>query len=199
MSKWLIGVDEAGRGPLAGPVSVGVVKINADFCWRALPGVGDSKQLSEKTREEVYFLAKELKKENKIDYAVSLVHAPHIDKLGITKSVKVGIERCFRRLNLTPAECSVKLDGLLSAPTFFKEQETIIKGDQKELVIGLASILAKVTRDRFMVRKSLHPEFSVYQLEHHKGYGTQLHRELISKNGLSALHRRSYCKNLKVL
>ena len=96
------------------------------------------------------------------------------------------------QLKLLPHECHVKLDGALKAPGEYS-QETIIKGDSKELVIGLASILAKETRDEMMV--SLAQQYPNYSFEKHKGYGTKLHRELISMYGLSPVHRVTYCKN----
>ena len=95
------------------------------------------------------------------------------------------------------ASCAVKLDGGLKAPERFVHQETIIKGDQKEKVIGLASIMAKVTRDRYMVRLSRRDDLGRYDFATHKGYGTKAHRAAITKYGLSPEHRQSYCKKIK--
>jgi ribonuclease HII len=191
--RFLAGVDEAGRGPLAGPVSVGVAVIPHNFDWNRIPHVNDSKKLSEKKREEIYELARALKRTGELTYTVSLVSGVVIDRIGITKAVALGIERCFKKLSLDPRITHVKLDGLLKAPGAFEYQETIIKGDSKEKVIGLASIMAKVTRDRMMVRKArLFPEYS---FEIHKGYGTKLHLDAINRHGLSWMHRTSFCKN----
>ena len=101
-----------------------------------------------------------------------------------------------RRNEVAYDTVQVKLDGALHAPARFSYQETIIKGDAKEKVIGLASILAKVARDQYMVRAAR--SYPVYQFEVHKGYGTKSHRALIEEYGFSALHRRSFCKNLQI-
>ncbi len=193
MQKWLIGIDEAGRGPLAGPVSVGAVCVPAHFDFDLIPGVTDSKKLSARKRQEIFQQAVKLKEEGKIQYAVSLASASVIDKKGITKAVGICIERVCNSLAVDPQDTLVKLDGLLRAPEVFVYQETIIKGDQKEKVIGLASILAKVTRDTYMERIAKRERYAPYLFEMHKGYGTKAHCELISTYGLSDLHRRSFC------
>jgi ribonuclease HII len=190
--KCLIGIDEAGRGPLAGPVAVGMVKVPYDFDWTQIPGVGDSKKVSGKNRETIFVRAHQLQQEGKLDFVVLLGEVAQIDTKGISVVIKALIEKGLKQLKQTPEECFVKLDGSLKAPKEFM-QETIIKGDQKELVIGLASILAKETRDTYMCELAeLHPG---YNFELHKGYGTKAHRRLIFKNGLSEAHRRSYCQN----
>jgi ribonuclease HII len=190
--QFLVGVDEAGRGPLAGPVAVGVAVIPQHFSWESIPGVNDSKKLTPRERERIYMLARALKREQKIDYAVALVSASRIDRIGITGAVRLCIQRCFTKLSLDPEHCTVKLDGLLKAPAEFLCQETIIRGDAKEKTIGLASILAKVTRDRLMVRQA--KKFPQYVFEAHKGYGTELHCEAIRKHGFSPLHRLTFCR-----
>lgn len=197
--SYLIGIDEAGRGPLAGPVSVGVALVSTDFDWKSLPRVNDSKQLSEVTREEIFRLAKKLKTEEKLDYAVAMVSAKVIDRIGIVPAVTLAMQRALGKIEHNPRRCRMKLDGGLKASAQYKDQETIIKGDSKEKVIGLASIMAKVTRDRYMVRKSTETRYAPYNLAQHKGYGTKAHREAIAANGCSDLHRRSYCKNIQVL
>lgn len=193
--KWIVGVDEAGRGPLAGPVAVGVAAVPTDFDWELIPGVGDSKKITAKNREIVFKRAYELRRDKVIDFRVSLINVSVIDTKGITHAVRIGIQKCFTSLDLNPDQCDVRLDGLLKAPEEFLTQATIIKGDAKEKSIGLASILAKVTRDQHMERLSLkHPE---YQFDTHKGYGTKSHRELILQHGLSSEHRASFCRNLQ--
>lgn len=193
--KWSVGVDEAGRGPLAGPVAVGIAKVSEDFDWSLIDGVGDSKQISEKNRQILFKRAKELKKKGQLDFAVAMVSAKVIDDIGITRAIKIAMMRALTRLKLKPGECFIKLDGSLSAPAEFS-QETIIKGDSKEKVIGLASICAKETRDAYMVRKSKESNFTPYNFDVHKGYGTKKHRQMIKKNGVSTEHRLSYCKNV---
>lgn len=204
--KWVIGVDEAGRGPLAGPVAVGVAMVPADFDWGLLLGVTDSKKLSEKKRENIFSAAQQLQKEGKLSMHVALVGARVIDRDGINTAVNRGIARALKQLEqnstiycskestLSREETYVKLDGGLRASKSFVHQETIIKGDQKERVIGLASIAAKVTRDRYMVRRSHEPVFAPYGFAAHKGYGTKAHTEAIEKHGLSLLHRTTYCQ-----
>lgn len=190
--QFLVGVDEAGRGPLAGPVAVGVVVVPHNFDWRLVPGVGDSKQVQEAEREKVVRIARALMRAGMIRYHVALVSEKVIDRIGITKAVQRGIDVCFKKLAPDPQKTRVKLDGLLRAPEVFIYQETIVKGDAKEKVIGLASILAKVTRDHYMVRLAIkHPR---YGFEIHKGYGTKNHRDAIRKYGLSLRHRRSFCR-----
>ncbi len=190
--KWLVGIDEAGRGPLAGPVAVGVVKVAANFNWNLIPGVGDSKKVSAKRRGVIFNRAQALKKAGELEFAVVMINAAHVDRFGIARAITDAIARASKTLALDPKNCFIKLDGSLKAPNEFK-QETIIKGDQKELVIGLASILAKETRDAHM--NVLAKKYPGYELEIHKGYGTKTHRRLIFKNGLSDVHRRSYCQN----
>lgn len=198
--KHLIGIDEAGRGPLAGPVAVGVVCVPLDFNWELLPGVDDSKKLSEKKREVLFKEALKLHKEGLLAYSVSLESAACIDKEGIVHAVRKAMETSLyeleQKLSFLPSDCKVVLDGSLYAPETYSNQETIIKGDSKEKVIGLASIMAKVTRDRFMVAVSEESSYAVYDFAVHKGYGTKRHCSLISKHGLSSLHRKSFCTRL---
>jgi ribonuclease HII len=194
--KWIIGIDEAGRGPLAGPVSVGVVKIPVDFDWRLIEGVDDSKKISSTKREALYKRAQELRHHNQLDFAVAMVGSSVIDEKGIMFAIKTAMSRCLKRLDLDEEECFIKLDGSLYAPSQFK-QETIIKGDSLEPVIGLASIAAKVTRDKYMTR--IARQYFQYGFEVHKGYGTKSHREAIFKKGKCPIHRVSYCKNIDML
>jgi ribonuclease HII len=191
--KWLVGVDEAGRGPLAGPVAVGMVIVSTDFDWELIPGVNDSKKVSEKNREEVYARAQYLRYHRKLNFSVSQVGAPVIDEKGIVFAINLAISRCIRRLKIIPENHYFKLDGSLFAPDIF-EQETIIKGDATEQSIGLASIVAKVTRDKYMER--IDRRYAQYGFAKHKGYGTEMHRDAISRYGKSPIHRVSYCKNI---
>ncbi len=193
MRKWLVGIDEAGRGPLAGPVSVGVVVAPSAFktVFKKY-AVKDSKKLSEKDREQWYKWLNKERREGKLNFATALVSNQIIDKQGIVPAVRLGIKRCLARLNLEPEECEVLLDGSLKAPLIFKSQKTIIKGDETEPIIALASIAAKVRRDRYMCR--LAAEYPKYQFEIHKGYGTKAHYAALKKHGLSTIHRLSFLK-----
>ncbi len=213
--QYVVGIDEAGRGPLAGPVAVGVTVVPGNFDWKEiLPGVNDSKQLSEKKREEIFKVARRLKAAGRLDYAVVMVSAKVIDKTGIVPAVNLAMSRALKKISTrttlsyhtinrmirtSPKNYVVKLDGGLKAPAEFKNQETIIKGDSKEKIIGLASIMAKVTRDRYMVQKASTKLFAPYDFATHKGYGTQKHRTAIAKFGLTVEHRKSYCKNIILL
>jgi ribonuclease HII len=188
---------------------VGLVLVPRDFDWGLIPGVNDSKKLSEKKREEIYELAMVLQKSGQLTYVVEMVSAAKIDKEGISACVKKAIEkglsklssRSFLKLGLRvlPGDVFMKLDGSLKAPAEYVHQETIIKGDSKEKEIGLASIMAKVTRDRYMVKLAKQSEFAVYDFARHKGYGTKKHRTAIAQNGLSTEHRRTYCGNINVV
>lgn len=196
MSLYLIGVDEAGRGPLAGPVAVGVACVSSEFDWNLIPKVGDSKKLTEKVREEIYEIATQLRRDGLLDFKVLTASATVIDTIGIAVAVRRCVARGVRSLRLDPDDCEVRLDGLLYAPEEFRDQRTIPKGDASEPVIGLASILAKVHRDRYMKSIAKKPELAPYNLEIHKGYGTKAHCEAIKKYGLSNIHRASFCTRL---
>lgn len=192
--KFIIGIDEAGRGPLAGPVAVGAAMVPVDFDWDLIPGVGDSKKVSEKNREAIFLRAQQLMRDGVLESAVILVSTTIIDTKGITHAVHTGIERALKKLAPHPKTTRVLLDGLLHAPEIFSHQETIVKGDEKEKLIGLASILAKVTRDHYMTKMS--PLYPRYGFEIHKGYGTKMHRTQIIECGVCPLHRASFCKRL---
>lgn len=195
--KYLVGVDEAGRGPLAGPVAVGVAVVPMGFDWSLLPGVGDSKQVKPKDRETIYQLAFDLQKQGFLNFAVVQSSAHIIDTKGIVPAIRQAMAKGFHKLELLPAECEVRLDGSLKAPEEFLNQTTIIKGDASEPIIGLASILAKVTRDRYMSQQARKTEFNPYLFDVHKGYGTKKHIEQIKKYGLSSIHRQSFCRNIQ--
>lgn len=206
-AKWIIGVDEAGRGPLAGPVSVGAVlvpkrfkfpvKIFSNGVLAATSSRGsalkDSKKLSAGQREA---WAAYLKRNKDAKCAVSMVSAAVIDKIGIQRAVKMALGRTLRKLKLAPAvscRTEVLLDGLLYAPKQYR-QRTIINGDNLVPVISAASVMAKVTRDRKMAH--FHKIFPQYGFDLHKGYGTALHYNCLRRYGLSEIHRKSYCRVL---
>ena len=191
--KWIVGVDEAGRGPLAGPISVGVVSIPIKTKL-LFEGLTDSKKLSEKRREEWFQKIQEWNREGKLQYAVSLVSSSIIDKKGIVFAINLGMSRCVRKLGINPKQTLVLLDGSLHAPKEFLHQRTIIKGDEKISVISLASIVAKVTRDRYMVKLAM--KYPEYAFDVHKGYGTFIHRMAIKKSGISKIHRKTFLRNI---
>lgn len=191
----LVGIDEAGRGPLAGPVAVGAVFLPRGFNRRLIDGVRDSKQLTERAREEWFRLLRSWRREGALAFSVALVGAQHIDRFGIVSAVRLGIRRTLARLPAQTEGARILLDGGLRAPSRFEIQETIIRGDESEPVIALASIAAKVTRDRFM--RSLAEEYPHYGFETHKGYGTAAHYRAVQKLGRSPEHRSSFLRGLE--
>ena len=189
----IAGIDEAGRGPLAGPVAVGAVRISDRFNKKFFKGIKDSKQLTLEERELWFSLATEARRRGELDFKVSLVSEKVIDKKGITYAIRLGIKRCLSQLELA-LDSRIFLDGSLKAPEKFKHQLTVIRGDEKIPIISLASICAKVIRDRKMVRLS--KKFPQFNFDVHKGYGTLMHRKALKKYGLTELHRKSFLKNL---
>lgn len=190
----LVGIDEAGRGPLAGPVAVGGVKISSKFNKKFFQGIKDSKQLTHEERELWFALVQEARRKGELDYAVALVSQGVIDRHGISYAIRLGIKRVLRSLDVSEKRSQIFLDGSLKAPSEFKHQLTVIKGDEKIPVISLASICAKVVRDRHMIKLS--KKYPLYDFDLHKGYGTFIHRQAIKKYGLTELHRLSFLKNL---
>lgn len=190
----VVGIDEAGRGPLAGPVAVGGVRIPEGFNKKFFKGIKDSKQLTLEERELWFALAEEAKKAGELDFAVALISEKVIDKKGISYAIRKGIERVLKSLKTSETESQIFLDGGIKAPKEFKHQLTVIKGDEKIPIVSLASICAKVTRDRWMVRLS--KKYPEYSFDAHKGYGTRMHRLAIQKYGPIELHRKSFLKSL---
>jgi len=190
--KYTIGIDEVGRGPLAGPVAVGAVVMKGAKVPRHLVPGRDSKQLSAEEREVWFLKIKEAKKRGELDYAVSLVSSKVIDKKGLSFAIRKALAASLDKIDVDPKKCLVLLDGGLKAPSKFSHQKTIIKGDEKEPVIALASIAAKVTRDRLMMGYA--KLYKKYGFEQHKGYGTRFHILKIKQLGLCLLHRKSFLK-----
>ena len=184
-ASYIIGIDEAGRGPLAGPIVVAGVRIEPHLARTVLRGIRDSKKLTRLQREEWF---RRITGHPKIQWASARVSHVTIDRINITQAGLRGVRRVYRRLSpdgMTPA----LLDGGLFLPPYI-QQETIIKGDEKIPVIAAASIIAKVTRDRLMCR--MHRKYPQYGFHLHKGYGTKLHRAMIREHGRCEIHRRSF-------
>ena len=195
----IVGIDEAGRGPLAGPVAVGAVSIaypeRSRGMWkRFFKGIKDSKQLSPEEREFWFALAQEGRRRSELDFRVSLVSERVIDRHGIAYAIRLGVKRVLRRLEIDGGDSQIFLDGALRAPIEFKHQLTVIRGDEKIPIISLASICAKVVRDRKMVRMA--KKYPEYDFDQHKGYSTRMHREAIRKYGSTELHRKSFLKKI---
>lgn len=185
LSRYLIGIDEAGRGPLAGPVVVAGVLMSRQLAGRVLVGIKDSKQLSAKQREKWFYF---LISHSRIQWAVARVSPAVIDRINIYQAAQLGACRVY--LKLSPQkDCHALLDGSLHLPPPISH-ETIIKGDELIPTISAASIIAKVTRDRIMLR--LHKKYPHYRFDLHKGYSTKLHREMIKRFGRCEVHRKSF-------
>jgi len=182
-SKLTAGIDEAGRGPLAGPVVAAAVILSADH---TIIGINDSKKLSPKKREELYELIMA-----QAQVGVGIVSESVIDEINILQATFRAMREAVLCLPVKPDKLLV--DGNSKIPDCPYDQEVIVQGDSKVESIGAASIIAKVTRDRMML--VLHEEYPHYNFATHKGYGTKVHIEAIKKYGPSPIHRRSFIKN----
>ena len=182
--KYVCGIDEAGRGPLAGPVVVASVIMKPDSM---IEGVNDSKKISEKKREKLY----ELITNEAISYGVGIITQEEIDDINILQATKKGLTNSLNSMDIKPD--MILVDALKGIDTLGIPYLSIIKGDATSYSIAAASIIAKVTRDRIMREwDKVYPE---YGFATHKGYGTAKHIEAIRQYGLCPLHRRSFCKN----
>ena len=183
----LCGVDEAGRGPLAGPVCCAAVILDPND---RIEGLNDSKKLSAKKREQLYpeIIAKAL------CWKTVFVDAETIDRINILQATMLGMRQAVEGLTRCPG--LILIDGNRCPSGLPAESRAVIGGDAKSASIAAASILAKVTRDHYMIE--LAKEYPQYGLEQHKGYGTKLHYERIAQYGLQPFHRRSFLKNLDV-
>lgn len=196
--RWIVGIDEVGRGPLAGPVLLGFVKIEAEkakevFKMFKCLNLNDSKKISAQKRLAIMQYALKCREQGLIKFVTARAYPQMIDENGISKSIKRCIASGLRRLECIPSKTKILLDGSLYAPTHFIYQETIIRGDSKEPIISLASVIAKVTRDTYM--EEISERFPSYAFYQHKGYGTLQHRKALKAYGLSTMHRKSFCKN----
>lgn len=224
MFKYIIGIDEVGRGPLAGPVTVAAVAATVNLKFRIknlelnlrksdfqkltinnsdrksdFPILKDSKRLTPKQRE-IWFNC--IKKHPKIFYAIASVSPKVIDRINISNAANLAAARALNKLLATShlglaTRKNIFLDGglyiktkTLMANGYTLNPRTIIKGDEKIPAISLASIVAKVTRDRMM--RKLHKKYPKYGFDRHKGYGTKKHFKMIRKYGLSPIHRKSF-------
>lgn len=182
--QYICGIDEAGRGPLAGPVVVGAVILPKDSF---IEGVNDSKKISEKKRERIY----EQIIAEAISYGVGIVDQKTIDEINILNATKLGVKLALEQMKIKPD--LILVDALNNMDTLEIPFKSVIKGDAKHYSIAAASIIAKVTRDRIMQEwDELYP---VYGFAKHKGYGTAAHIQAIKENGPCILHRQSFIKN----
>ena len=218
--SWLVGIDEAGRGALAGPVCAGAVAVSANFYKNPkyieyLSGLNDSKKLSESAREGLYKKLEELKALGVIDFEAGFASVEEIETHNILVATQIAMARACDALN---ERQNLRLRSTGSVATLFGEtaldvsladilidgkpmkkfpyvHHAIVKGDASSLAIAAASIVAKVTRDRFMVQLAL--EYPRYNFEIHKGYGTASHSQSLMLYGVSKVHRPSFLKKMR--
>ncbi len=183
--KHVCGVDEAGRGPLAGPVCAAAVILPENT---EIEGLNDSKKLSEKKREALY----DIIKEKAIAYSIAFGSLEEIEELNILEATYIAMNRAIEGLNI-PADYAL-IDGNRVPKGIKIPCETVVKGDAKSCSIAAASILAKVTRDRLLVEYD--EKYPEYNFKKHKGYGTKEHTDLILKYGPCEIHRLSFLKKL---
>lgn len=189
-----IGVDEAGRGPLAGPVTVCACAVLNPEVLSLFPKNCDSKKFSHSQRVTIREKIEKAKTSGDIQYCVLSASAKEIDTKGIEYCIRTLIDKCLTNLHFEPHKVYIHLDGRLKAPPRFANQKTIIRGDSKKTEIGLASIIAKTTRDDYMIRVS--KKYPLYDFGVHKGYGTKKHRDKIVSEGVTVLHRKTFLRRI---
>ena len=184
----VVGIDEAGRGPLAGPVVAGsvIIKNKNILCDK---NIRDSKKLTPKKRLEIYNL---LMKSSEIEWGIGIVSEKTIDRINVLEATKLAMKKSV--VNLKKKIKSKKIDFLLLDGNFKigtdRPQKSIIKGDNKVFSIAVASIIAKVTRDKIM--EKYHKQYPLYGFNKHKGYGTKLHFKVLKKYGPCKIHRKTF-------
>ena len=183
--KIVAGVDEAGRGPLAGPVCAAAVILPVDL---EIEGLNDSKKLSEKKREKLY----DIIIDKAVAYDIQLVDNEIIDEINILQATMLAMTNAVNSLSVKPD--FVIIDGNRLPEQLEISAKAVVKGDAKSMSIAAASILAKVTRDRLMLE--LAKEYPEYEFERHKGYGTKLHCEKLREFGPCKIHRRTFIKKI---
>lgn len=180
----LCGVDEAGRGPLCGPVCCAAVVLKDGFICEE---INDSKKLSEKKREALF----DVIINNCTSYGIAFVSEKTIDEINILNATLLGMENAVKQLSFTPD--LVLIDGDKVPSGIQVSAKSVVKGDATSMSIAAASILAKVSRDRYMLK--IHSQYPQYAINKHKGYGTKLHYELLAQYGIPNFYRRTFLKN----
>lgn len=186
--EWIAGIDEVGRGPLAGPVVAAAVILPMDF---NVIGIDDSKKLTPKKRDELF----EKIQETAIAYSIGIVDNQIIDRINILEATKLAMKKAIEDLQKSYQIQHILLDAIVLKDVSIP-QTSIIKGDAKSVSIAAASILAKVTRDRMM--QNYHEKYPYYAFNSNKGYGTKAHYAGIEANGICPLHRRTFLKNILI-
>ncbi len=176
----IIGLDEAGRGPLAGPV----VAVAVSF--KKIPGIElkDSKKYSEKKREEAYRMIMQF---DSLEWGIGVVSEKIIDKINILEATKLAMKKALAKISCENSVIIIDGNFKLNVPL---DQKSIVKADEKILECSAASIIAKVERDRLM--QKYHKKYPCYNFDMHKGYGTKHHKKMIKKHGACPLHRKSF-------
>lgn len=182
--KNICGVDEAGRGPLCGPVCAAAVILPLDC---EIEGINDSKKLSEKKREQLF----DIITEKALAYSIQMVDAKIVDEINILQATFLAMRNAVEGLSVKADLALIDGNG---KPGLSIEERTIVKGDAKSVSIAAASILAKVSRDRYMLEAD--KKYPQYQFAKHKGYGTKLHYEMIAEHGICEEHRRTFLKKI---
>ena len=178
------GIDEAGRGPLAGPVYAAAVLLPEEL---VIEGLNDSKKLSEKKREALF----DVIRENALAYGIGFADEKEIDEINILQATYLAMRRAYENMQIS---CDYVLIDGNRMPPMPVPGETIVKGDAKSPSIAAASILAKVSRDRVMLEYA--KQYPEYEFEKHKGYGTKVHTEELLKYGPSPIHRKTFLKKI---
>ncbi|MGN0571481.1 MAG: ribonuclease HII [Candidatus Fimenecus sp.] len=181
----ICGVDEAGRGPLAGPVYAAAVILKPET---NIEGLDDSKKLTEKKREVLFPIIQE----KAVAYGIGFATEQEIDEINILNATFLAMRRAVEQLSIQPD--LLLIDGNQKPKIGICEEVTVVKGDAKSMSIAAASVLAKVSRDRFML--GLAETYPQYAFEKHKGYGTRLHYEKIDEYGISPVHRKTFLKKI---
>lgn len=181
----ICGIDEAGRGPLAGPVCAAAVILPIGT---EIEGLNDSKKLTEKKREMLFPIITK----KAIAYGIGFASEQEIDEINILNATFLAMRRAVGALGISPD--LLLIDGNQKPKIGIGEEVTVIKGDAKSVSVAAASVLAKVSRDRYMLEKA--QEYPQYAFEKHKGYGTKLHYEKIAEYGVSPIHRKTFLKKI---
>ena len=179
----IIGIDEAGRGPLAGPVVAAAVVLKEYN--EELDSINDSKKLTEKKREKLFDVIQKY-----FEIGVGIVNADEIDEINILNATFLAMRKAIKDLNVDDKNYLILVDGNMLIRNYNGNQKSVVKGDAKSLSIAAASIIAKVTRDRIMIE--IGKKYPEYKFEKHKGYGTKAHREAIFENGVLPIHRKTF-------
>ncbi len=204
--RYIIGIDEVGRGPLAGPITVVAlattvnIKLQISNLKNKKLKLKDSKKLSALQREQWFHYMQKLKKEKKIFYQIVSIAPNIIDKINITRAANRAATQAYEKLKTKNSKHIKKHVVLLDGGLYLQESykgigKTIIKGDEKIPAISLASIIAKVTRDKYMTK--MHKKYPQYGFESHKGYGTRAHYRALARYGASPLHRKTFLNKKK--